>query len=413
MNRFTLPIAVVLVLFVGICTTRLGITDEKKGEHLQLIIGAGSVSGVYFSTAGAICREVNHAMRKTGELHAHCSVEPTAGSVENLFLLADRELALGIVQSDVVGQAWEGLPPFVQKLKQLRSIVSLYSEIVTFVTKAGSGLKKLKDIQGKRLSLGTSGSGSQRSAMEIMRACAISTNDVKLVDNLSSDAAALALQKGEIDVYAYVVGHPNENIWSAASNMKVSFIDLADPCLDQLVKSNPPYVKTVIPGGIYPGIPQDTPSLAVKATLLTTADLPEDVVYQITKTVVEKLYRFKKLHPDFLAPNTKTLFEGLVAPLHVGAFRYFQELRVLEIKNGGKDPEADNPGVLLKPDGDLTLLRLGDEGPFRLSKALVHIRDSQGLDSGLLLDNPLAAATISGGVVHWLVVDDEKHGQEG
>lgn len=395
-------------IFLGFIVTYIGIVStthahDQESSLPKLTIGSGSVSGVYFPTGGAICRSVNQLLEKTDTPDIHCSVAPSAGSVSNLDHISQGAYELGLAQSDIVNQAWQGKPPFKTPLKQLRSIASLYTETLTLVTRKDLDIYTLDHIRGKRISLGKSGSGSERTGWKVFNACGINKKDLASVHNLEEDQAANALRNKTIDVYLYVVGHPNENIWSLSSDTEIRFIPLTGKCLDTMVTNNPHYVKTLIPGSLYRGISEDQPTLGVNAVLMTSADVSEKWVYLITKALVEKIYLFKRLHPDFSAPNPKSLFEGLTVPLHLGAFRYFQELRVLEVLSEENQQSLIQPGVVLDQSGMITPLKLGDEGPFALLKAHVTVGRSRSSKTGMNNTESLPVAASSGSMLFWLI----------
>ena len=395
----------VLFLIGSLCVSKVD-AEQIEGRTVALTIGTGSIGGVYFPTGGAICLNVNRILSKIEPQQPHCSVEPTVGSVYNISQLAGGELQLGIAQSDVVSKAWTGKSPFETPVKDLRSIISLYTETITLVARQDAGIKTLTDLKGKRINLGKRGSGTERTAQEIFGACGLGANDLAAVHNMGAERAAEALRTNNIDAFLYVVGHPNETIWNLSSNTKINFVELSGRCLDTMVVSNPYYVKALVPGELYQGDAVAVPTLGVKATLMTTADLPEELIYHVTRAVVEKLYRFRRLHPDFNSPNPKSLFEGLVAPLHLGAFRYFQEMRVLEFKNGSDDPGTITPELVMQPSGQRQTLKLGRDGPFYLSKQAVAISRPDDQSEGVMLRSTVAAAASSGGVIFWLVTED-------
>ena len=396
------------LLLVGSVTAPGHVTAAEKARPVNLIIGSGGVGGVYFPTGGAICLHVNQQLASIESQQFHCSVEPTVGSVFNIMQLANDDHQMGIAQSDVVSSAWAGTPPFEAPVKELRSIVSLYTETITMVTRKEANIRTLSDIRGKRVNLGKPGSGTERTAKQIMGACGLEPKELAAVHDLDPVAAADALRQGKIDAFLYVVGHPNETIWNLAESTEIAFTELSGACLDDLVRANPHYVQTTVPGDLYRGSEEEVPTLGVKATLMTSTALPEDLVYHITKAVVEKLYRFRRIHPDFNSPNPKSLFEGLVAPLHLGAFRYFQEMRVLEIQNGNEDPGNVTPELVVEPGGAGKALRLGRDGPYHLAQQNVTIGKPGDRNDGVILGSTVAAAASSGGVVFWLVADDDE-----
>ncbi|MBF0145811.1 MAG: TAXI family TRAP transporter solute-binding subunit [Magnetococcales bacterium] len=396
-----------MLVFSGISLPAWG-GETNPGKIERLVVGAGGVSGIYFPAAGAICRDANQYFNKAGG-RVHCAVEPTEGSVENLQLLRDGDVQLGIVQSDVISDAWNGRPPFDAKLDRLRSVVSLYSESLTVVVRGDAGIKEWEDLQGKKVSIGPKGSGSRRTAMGLMRVCGITPQVLEEDRELSPDGATRALRDKEIDAYFFVVGHPNENIWNMLATANARVLTLPEACRERFVREYPYFVKTTIPAGLYPNLAVEVPSVAVKATLMTTIELDEETVYQFARTIVEKLYRFSRLDPDFLIPDPRSLFEGLVVPLHLGAFKYFQEMRIIEVKAGRADPGKD---VFMVPESvPVSHWKMGYNAPLQLAKLGVgYVRDDDPIN-GLALHLPLAAATTIGGAVHWMVTGEENLGR--
>ena len=178
---------------------------------------------------------------------------------------------------------------------------SLHAEPFTVVARANSGIATFDDLKGKRVNVGNPGSG-QRSTMEmLMAAKGWTMNDFALVSELKSAEQAQALCDDKIDAMVFTVGHPSGSIQEATTSCAARLIPVTGPEVDQLLAQNPYDVKSVIPGGMYPGNDQDVETFGVKATLVTRADVPDDVVYEVTKAVFEHLDEFKKLHPAFAA----------------------------------------------------------------------------------------------------------------
>ncbi len=203
---------------------------------------------------------------------------------------------------------------------------SLHAEPFTVVARADSGIATFDDLKGKRVNVGNPGSG-QRSTMEmLMAAKGWTMNDFALVSELKSAEQAQALCDDKIDAMVFTVGHPSGSIQEATTSCAARLIPVTGPEVDQLLAQNPYDVKSVIPGGMYPGNDQDVETFGVKATLVTRADVPDDVVYEVTKAVFEHLDEFKKLHPAFAALQKQEMVaQALSAPLHPGAAKYYKE----------------------------------------------------------------------------------------
>ncbi len=292
-----------------------------------ITIGTGGVTGVYYPTGGAICRMVNKQKKKTG---IRCSVESTGGSVYNVNTINQGELDFGISQSDTAYQAYNGLGKFKGKpIKVLRSVMAIYPELLTFVVAKRSGIKTLMDVKGKRINIDTPGSGTRMTTEIVLKAFGIKHSDLKQIDELSSSEGPTLLKDDHIDGYFAVFGHPTANIKDAANSVDIDLIPIEGKVVDKLVKKYPYYAKGVISGTFYKGVTHDTPSIGVKAVLVTSSKISEKVVYTVTKTILDNFTAFKKLHPAYKTITKKSLLDGLSIPQHPGAIKAFKEAGLL------------------------------------------------------------------------------------
>ena len=287
-------------------------------------IGTGGVTGVYYPTGGAICRMVNKDRKDHG---IRCSVESTGGSVYNVNTIKAGELEFGVAQSDVQDNAYKGIGKFADgKFEGLRSVFSIHPEPFTLVVRKGTGITKFEDLKGKKVNVGNAGSG-QRDTMEVvMNAFGIKMEDFALATELKGSEMAQALCDGNIDAMIYTIGHPAAAITEAATTCDVELVSVTGEPVDKLVADNAYYRTAVIPGGTYKGTDSDTTTFGVGATLVSSADVPEDVVYTLVKAVFENFDDFKKLHPAFAnLKEAEMIKDGLSAPLHPGAIKYYKE----------------------------------------------------------------------------------------
>ncbi|MBF0213842.1 MAG: TAXI family TRAP transporter solute-binding subunit [Magnetococcales bacterium] len=379
---------------------------ETRSESTRVTIASGEIGGLFYPAAGAICQELTKNRTKQGGHSLPCAVEPSLGSTSNLQALADREVAFGLADSDAIRKAWDGESPFPRAMKSLRSVITLYTEAFTLMTPVQSGIKTLEDLKGRRLVLGLSDPTLERTAREVLNACGFKP-EATTFRPLGHEAIAPALKKQEIQAHLFVVGHPDERVWQLASAEPVTIIPLTGSCLEPLLAKRRHYVKSSIPGGIYPGLEQETPTLGLRATLMASADTPEELVHAVTRSIVEKLYRFRSAQPDADAPEPKSLFEGLVAPLHLGAFRYFQELRVLEFRNSGEDLLSGLPG-LVEPDGNRRSIGIALRASDALKALRLPIGGAKSGDAGLPISSATSPAAAQAGSAHWLMIDSPK-----
>ncbi len=294
-----------------------------------ITIGTGAVTGVYYPTGGAICRLVNRG-RKTHNIR--CSVESTGGSVYNLNSLRNNELDLAVAQSDWQFHAYNGSDFFKDQgpMTKLRSLFSLHSEAFTVVVRADAGINKFDDIKGKRVNIGNPGSGMRATMDVIMHEKGWTNKDFKMVSELKASEQPQALCDNKIDVMIYAAGHPNGAVQEATTSCETKIIPVDGPFIDALIKKQPFYAYATIPGGMYAGTPNDVRTFGVKATLVSTTDVDEEVIYQIVKAVFDNFDNFKTLHPVFVSLTPANMVkDGNTAPLHKGAERYFREKGML------------------------------------------------------------------------------------
>jgi uncharacterized protein len=294
--------------------------EKQKTNFVS--VGTGGVTGVYYPTGGAICRFVNQGRKEHG---IRCSVESTGGSVYNTNSIAGGELDIGIAQADVAYKAWNGEAPFENKITKLRSLFAMHPESVSLVVRKDANIKNVDGMRGKRINLGNPGSGNARTSSELLEACGIAVSDLTLAGRLKAVEMPDALRDNKLDGYFYVVGHPTANIKDVATSTPVDLVHLTGDCIDKLVGEQEYYVRTQIPAGMYNGVDTATQTYGVKATLVTSTDLADDTAYTMVKSVFDNLDKFKSLHPALNNLTPESMLEGLTAPIHAGAMKYYKE----------------------------------------------------------------------------------------
>ena len=290
-----------------------------------MTIGTGGVTGVYYAAGGAICRLVNKDRAKHG---IRCSVESTGGSVFNVNTIKAGELDLGFAQSDVQFNATKGVAQFKDggAYGDLRAVFSVHPEPFTVLARKEAGVKTFADFKGKRFNVGNPGSGTRASMEELLTAMGWKMSDFSLASELKADEHGPALCDGKIDGFFYAVGHPSANIQDPTTSCGARLVSLTGPAIDKLVADRPYYAKATIPGGLYPNNPEPASTYGVLATVVASTKTPADSVYQVVKAVFDNFEEFKKLHPALanLKPENMAK-DGLSAPLHEGAARYYRE----------------------------------------------------------------------------------------
>jgi len=308
----------------------MAFSSAAVSETTFVTIGTGGVTGVYYPTGGAIARLVNKGKKEHG---IRASVESTGGSTYNLNAIASGELDMGVAQSDWQYHAWNGTSKFKEKgpNKDLRAIFSVHPEPFTVVARADSGIKNFEDLKGKRVNIGNPGSG-QRGTMEVvMEKMGWTKDDFKLASELKSAEQSKALCDNKIDAIVFTVGHPSGSIKEATTSCDAVIVNVEGPVIDALVKENDYYRYATIPAGMYRGNDQDAKTFGVGATFVSSSKVPEDTIYVVVKSVFENFDDFKKLHPAFVVLKKEEMVkDGLSAPLHDGAAKYYKEVGLIK-----------------------------------------------------------------------------------
>ncbi len=303
--------------------------EARAADEKFVTIGTGGQTGVYYVVGQSICKLVN---RDSGEHGLKCTAPSTGGSVDNINSIRSGARDMGVAQSDVQFYALKGEGPFQDQgpYEDLRAVFSVHPEPFTVLARADSGIKTFADLKGKRVNIGNPGSG-QRGTMEVlMEKMGWTTSDFALASELKAAEQSAALCDNKVDAIIYAVGHPNGSIQEASTSCDSILIPVTGPVIDELVAANPFYAKAVIPGGMYKGSDADTETFGVLATFVSSAKTDPDTVYAVVAAVFDNFDRFKKLHPAFENLKPENMVKnGLSAPLHDGAAKYFKEKKMM------------------------------------------------------------------------------------
>jgi TRAP transporter TAXI family solute receptor len=308
----------------------MALASGAAAQQTFISIGTGGVTGVYYPAGGAVCSLVNRGRAEHG---IRCGVESTGGSVFNVNAIRSGELEFGVAQSDIQYNSFNGVGQFADAgaFEGLRAVFSLHPEPFTVVARADAGISSFEDLRGKRVNIGNPGSGQRATMDVVLNALGWTTADFAVASELPPAEQALALCDNNIDAMVYTVGHPSGAIQEATTACDSVLVNVTGPEIEGLIEANPYYRVAVIPGGMYRGTAEDVTTFGVGATFVTSADVPDDVVYAVTKAIFEGLDQFKALHPALSTLDPEAMVrDGNSAPLHAGAERYYREAGLME-----------------------------------------------------------------------------------
>ena len=321
MNRHVFSTAA----FSGALIAAATFAAPAVAQERYITIGTGGQTGVYYVVGQSVCRMVN---RGSEEHNIRCNAPSTGGSVANVNGMKSGELDMGVVQSDVQFRAYNGEANFEEEgpWEDMRSVFTMHGEPLTVVARADSGIENISDFPGKRVNIGNPGSGQRNTMDVVMEAFGWDEGTFSLASQLDAAEQASALSDNNIDAMVYVVGHPNGSIQEATTTIDARLVSVTGDEIDSLIEEYPYYTRSVIPGGLYRGNDEDVETFGVAATFVSSTAVDEDVIYETVKAVFENFDRFKRLHPAFENLTEEDMIaDGLTAPLHDGAARYYRE----------------------------------------------------------------------------------------
>ena len=318
-NAFSKSVPALTAVTLMALTSTTSFAQEKF-----ITIGTGGQTGVYYVVGQSICRLVN---RGTAEHNLKCTAPSTGGSIANINAIKAGDQDMGVAQSDWQYHAYNGTSEFEgNKFENERAVFSVHSEPFTVIARKDANINTFDDMKGKRVNVGNPGSGQLATMEVVLDAKGWTMDDFSLASQLKPAEQAAALGDNKVDAIIYTVGHPNGSIQEATTTVEANLVNVVGPEIEKLISENAYYAKATIPGGMYAGNDDDVDTFGVKATFVTSSDVDEDTVYQVVKAVFDNFDRFKKLHPAFANLKQEDMIsDGLSAPLHDGAAKYYKE----------------------------------------------------------------------------------------
>lgn len=317
-------LAVVLTAAMVITGCSSSSSSEVPGGVSRIRLATGGTSGTYYSYGGVIAQALKEATGITFDVQA------SGASKANIFLIEDKEADMAIVQNDVMDYAYKGTDLFEnEKTGGFSTMAACYSEICQVVADPNSGIETIADLKGKRVSVGDAGSGVEFNAKQILEAYGVTFDDIKK-QNLSFSDSANAMKDGKIDAFFCTAGAPTTAIMELATTNDIKVLNVDGAEAEKLMTDYPFYASYTIPAGTYKGMDEDTTTVAVKATLIVSNDLPEETVYYLTKDLFESKDSIAAGHSKGAELDLEYAVSSISVPFHPGAEKYYREVGVIE-----------------------------------------------------------------------------------
>lgn len=289
-----------------------------SSDPSQLIIATGGTGGTYYPLGGGMADLIK---KNTG---ITATATATGASAENVRLIRDNQADIAFIQNDIAEYASKGTNMFAQdgKIDAFQAMGALYNETIQIVVSKDSNIKSVADLKGKRVSVGSPGSGTEMNAQQILEAYGLTFDDLKL-QRLSFADSAKAIQDGQLDAAFQTAGTPTAAITELAATTGVKIIPVDADKIDALIQKYPFYVKTTIPANTYQTVQEDINTVSVKSMLIVRSGLSEDLVYKVTKAIFENTDKLG--HAKAKEIKIEDALKGVSLPVHPGAKKFFDE----------------------------------------------------------------------------------------
>jgi TRAP transporter TAXI family solute receptor len=300
--------------------TSAAAAGSGTGSGEEVVFGTGGTTGTYYAVGGVMATVLNPLMK-----NSHLTVTSTGASKANIQLIDDGDANLAIVQNDVMSYAHEGTDLFADEgaYETFAPVAGLYDETVQIIT-CTDDIKTVADLKGKTVSVGDAGSGVEFNARQILDAYGISFDDIKVV-NASFGDSADSLKDEKIDAAFIVAGAPTTAVVDLSTTKAVHLVELDDDHIKTLQDKYSFYTPTTIPGGTYTGVDADAKTVSVRATIIASTKLSEDVVYEMLKAMFDNKDALAAGHAKFELLNLEDATKGITIPFHPGAKKYYEE----------------------------------------------------------------------------------------
>jgi TRAP transporter TAXI family solute receptor len=305
-----------LLVIVALVLTGCG----KKKTTLKM--ATGGTTGTYYAYSGTVSQVLS---RKIDNLSF--DVQSTGASKANIYLIADKEADIALVQNDVMYYAHNGTDLFAgDEVSGFSAMAGVYAEVCQIIAKGD--INSIEDLRGKRVSVGDIGSGVEFNARQILQAYGITFDDI-IVNNLSFGDSATAFKDAKIDAFFCVAGAPTTAVVELATTNQIKLLEVDDEHAAKLIDNYPFYTKFDIPVGTYKGVDTDVQTVAVVASYIVADGLSKNLVYDMTKALFENADEIALGHPKGVELDPAYSVSSISIPMHPGAEKYYEEIGLL------------------------------------------------------------------------------------
>jgi TRAP transporter TAXI family solute receptor len=302
----------------------------RLATYAPVTIATASPGAVYHPVGNAVCRIVN--LTNDDDPATRCQATASDGAVMNVARVRRGAATLGLTQSDLAYAAFRGEGLFTPDGADsaLRSVVALHRESFTVLARADAAIHDFEDLRGKRVGIGKTGAGYTFTRDVVLQFYGWTISDFDRALELGPAEQDQTLCSNQVDAVIFEAAHPDGLTQQATSECRARLVRIAGPPIDRLLTAHPDYVASVILGGLYDGNPQDTSTFGTQTLLVTSARIPDDLIYAVVKALFENIADFRRLHPALWTLTRQDMVPSeAVMPIHPGALKYYREIGLL------------------------------------------------------------------------------------
>jgi uncharacterized protein len=305
-----------MIAAVLICVVALPLSSMAAPQEFHM--GTSTVGGIYYNLGVPLCQVLNKYIPEI-----HVTPEITIGTVENIRLMGQEKMEMGVTLSFVAVEALNGVGTFKEKIP-VRTIMHLSPLVNFFMTMEGSGIRTHADLKGKRVNIGQPG-GLDKNSTNLLAGQGITLKDIK--PSVQGVGAGVdALKDGKFD--AVIVTIPLANQLLATHKANILWPEEAG--LDRMVKATPGYGKWLMPAGTVKGVDEPKPVPDFGCTLSVHEKMSPELAYKITKVLVEHLDELTGMFSEYRHVTKEWAANPMGVPHHPGAAKYYKEAGLLK-----------------------------------------------------------------------------------
>ncbi|RWZ51418.1 TAXI family TRAP transporter solute-binding subunit [Halobacillus fulvus] len=327
MKKFSFLFFLMIAMVLAACGSGGSEESSASGGSESLVFGTGGTSGTYYPIGGAL-----KPIFEESDQIDNVTVESTGASVANIQNIQDGLNQMAVIMSDVGFDAVEGQGQFDGNAVDVQAMAGMYQNVVQVVALEDSNIQSIEDLKGKKVGVGKVGSGVEQSAKKVLEAVGITYDDLSKVTHTGYADSVQEMKNGNLDAAFFTSGVPNSNITDLMQQNDITFVEIKGDTADALMEKYPFYKSYTIEAGDEARYNLENPveTVGIQNMIIVSSDLSEDVVYDMTKRYYEYLGTeevsvgaLKQLGRDEIA-------KGLIAPLHPGAEKFYEEQGILE-----------------------------------------------------------------------------------